>query len=177
MAAAAPARFSSLRRSTASTFGVSISSRSALSDESVVLSRCTRPGTAPWRCSWLASATAAQLPSGATGDSSIPANASGNSCHSRASTALTWRESHEEGWTNRSRCHAATRSAARTRCGPHAGHAEQERAQICRGQPGLEPFLGTGRHGSPHALLVPAAVAAARFGRRAPATGANVMDL
>jgi hypothetical protein len=60
---------------------------------------------------WLTGATAVQVPSGVTGDRSIPVNSAGSNCHSRASTAATRRGSQAAGRTNLSCCHRRITSA------------------------------------------------------------------
>ena len=49
--------------------------------------------------SWLTGPTAEQVPSGATGDRSTPANSSGSNAHSRASSCQTRRGSLTTGCT------------------------------------------------------------------------------
>ena len=61
---------------------------------------------------WLTGATALQVPRGATGDSSIPQNRTGSSCHNRLSTAARRRGSDAAGRTNRSCCQRRITSAA-----------------------------------------------------------------
>ena len=63
---------------------------------------------------WLIGATALQVPRGATGDSSIPVNRTGSSCHSRLSTAARRRGSDAAGRTNRSCCQRRITAAAVT---------------------------------------------------------------
>jgi len=61
---------------------------------------------------WLIGATVLQVPRGATGDSSIPVNRAGSSCHSRLSTTARRRGSDAAGRTNRSCCQRRITSAA-----------------------------------------------------------------
>ena len=79
---------------------------------------------------WLTGPTAVQVPSGVTGDSSIPVNSGGSNCHSRASTAATRRGSHAAGRTNLSCCQRRITSAGVTwsaRPGPRRSAASAGR--------------------------------------------------
>jgi hypothetical protein len=99
---------------------------------------------------WLARATAVQAPGGTTGDKSIPAKASGRTCHCRVSTALTRQGSHSEGCTKPSRRHPAHEVGWAHSSGPRVSDGHQQRQQVRGRQGGLELFPGDVRQGTPH---------------------------
>jgi hypothetical protein len=84
---------------------------------------------------WLTGPSAEQVPSGVTGDRSIPSNSSGSSAHRRASSADTRRGSHPAARTNLSASH---RSASLPGVTPAARRWLTSISRLCS-SPGLSP--------------------------------------